>query len=444
MNGVELRQLPTYAPPTIEGNIGGNLVPPSLFPSFKPTESEIRGSMTDTTAVEAVLTLEAVGSKVSPRAFDCILKIEQGRITTEAQSGDFAFRMAIQLDPTAPTWKFDFRLLPNSLVGAALWFYEHSYEALFGEHPIRIKLQSGKLTFIAQGEFLPAEGINPHLVAQMDEMILLLQQLLKIEDAFHISFRLPGVLSAEDVLVTDMVYQSIKVGMLSRMGTYSCSIPASTDRPPHGLETDVVIRIKNVEANIFDRVIPLGPAVFFAPSATFHELGPAIEPGQVNIEIDFRQFGGYLQLPKYRKEPLQLDGTSEEELANQSHPHLVNLSPASRQNDLRRDGEWTRFIKTAQWEHRRREKRLRVLFDRQWEQDEKKMHVRQVTPEELKQELTPFEHRYGLSSEEFYEKFKRGEIQDTAETVEWCMKYRFYLYAIGQGDYQTTEEVQQP
>lgn len=72
-----------------------------------------------------------------------------------------------------------------------------------------------------------------------------------------------------------------------------------------------------------------------------------------------------------------------------------------------------------------------------WEEQE--IPIRQVTPEELKEELVFFEQKYGLSSEEFYEKFKRGEIPDTAETVDWCFMYRFYLHALGQGDYEITQ-----
>jgi hypothetical protein len=71
---------------------------------------------------------------------------------------------------------------------------------------------------------------------------------------------------------------------------------------------------------------------------------------------------------------------------------------------------------------------------RKWQEEE--ILVREVTPEELREELVFFEHKYGLSSVEFYQKFKQGEIPDTAETAEWCFLYRFYLYAIGQGDYE--------
>jgi hypothetical protein len=72
--------------------------------------------------------------------------------------------------------------------------------------------------------------------------------------------------------------------------------------------------------------------------------------------------------------------------------------------------------------------------------EEKEIQIRQISVEELREELRPFEEKYHLSSEEFYEKFKLGEIEDTKETVDWCLTYRFYLYAIGQSDYQIDQD----
>lgn len=72
--------------------------------------------------------------------------------------------------------------------------------------------------------------------------------------------------------------------------------------------------------------------------------------------------------------------------------------------------------------------------------EEKEIQIRHISVEELREELRPFEEKYHLSSEEFYEQFKRGEIEDTKETVDWCLTYRFYLHAIGRGDYKIDQD----
>jgi len=41
----------------------------------------------------------------------------------------------------------------------------------------------------------------------------------------------------------------------------------------------------------------------------------------------------------------------------------------------------------------------------------------------LEQQLADFERRYSLSSEEFYEKFERGELGDAMDFVEWSSTY---------------------
>jgi hypothetical protein len=41
----------------------------------------------------------------------------------------------------------------------------------------------------------------------------------------------------------------------------------------------------------------------------------------------------------------------------------------------------------------------------------------------LEQQLADFEHRYSLSSEEFYEKFERGELGDAMDFIEWSATY---------------------
>ncbi len=41
----------------------------------------------------------------------------------------------------------------------------------------------------------------------------------------------------------------------------------------------------------------------------------------------------------------------------------------------------------------------------------------------LEQQLSDFERRYSFSSEEFYEKFERGELGDAMDFVEWSATY---------------------
>jgi len=41
----------------------------------------------------------------------------------------------------------------------------------------------------------------------------------------------------------------------------------------------------------------------------------------------------------------------------------------------------------------------------------------------LEQQLAEFERKYSLDSEEFYEKFERGELGDTMDFVEWSATY---------------------
>ncbi|MBI3949253.1 MAG: hypothetical protein HY314_02195 [Acidobacteria bacterium] len=53
--------------------------------------------------------------------------------------------------------------------------------------------------------------------------------------------------------------------------------------------------------------------------------------------------------------------------------------------------------------------------------------IRRITPDELLQRLKPYEEQYGLSSAEFFEKFKAGTIEETRETVEWFIFYETYL-----------------
>jgi hypothetical protein len=58
--------------------------------------------------------------------------------------------------------------------------------------------------------------------------------------------------------------------------------------------------------------------------------------------------------------------------------------------------------------------------------------IRKVTLKELRARLKPYEKKYGLTSAEFCEQFRRGEIEDTKETVDWYIDYQFYLLVKGE------------
>jgi hypothetical protein len=68
------------------------------------------------------------------------------------------------------------------------------------------------------------------------------------------------------------------------------------------------------------------------------------------------------------------------------------------------------------------------------EKEEIEIPTRHITVEELKAALRAYEEKHGLSSETFYEKFQRGEIAETLETIDWYMDYRVYLRTVGQLD----------
>jgi hypothetical protein len=50
----------------------------------------------------------------------------------------------------------------------------------------------------------------------------------------------------------------------------------------------------------------------------------------------------------------------------------------------------------------------------------------EVTPEELKAILKGFEHEYGMTSEEFYESWKKGEAYWVADSVAWSDLFELY------------------
>ena len=60
-----------------------------------------------------------------------------------------------------------------------------------------------------------------------------------------------------------------------------------------------------------------------------------------------------------------------------------------------------------------------------------KIVSKQLTLVEIEAKLGRFEKQYGLSSAEFYERFKQGEHGDDAETFDWLHTYCAYLTMTG-------------
>ncbi len=52
------------------------------------------------------------------------------------------------------------------------------------------------------------------------------------------------------------------------------------------------------------------------------------------------------------------------------------------------------------------------------------LHSSERQLDQLEQDLTEFEHQYGLSSEQFYGKFQAGEIGDAMDSVEWASLFQ--------------------
>ncbi|GEM_PF-5714372 len=51
---------------------------------------------------------------------------------------------------------------------------------------------------------------------------------------------------------------------------------------------------------------------------------------------------------------------------------------------------------------------------------------REMTLDEVKAALKKYEHKYGMSSEEFYEKWKKGETYLVSESVAWSSFFEAY------------------
>ncbi len=61
---------------------------------------------------------------------------------------------------------------------------------------------------------------------------------------------------------------------------------------------------------------------------------------------------------------------------------------------------------------------------------------RDMTLEEVKEALTGYEHKYGMTSNEFYEKWKKGEAYFVAESVDWTGLLEAYRALNGQNHVQ--------
>lgn len=62
------------------------------------------------------------------------------------------------------------------------------------------------------------------------------------------------------------------------------------------------------------------------------------------------------------------------------------------------------------------------------------IELRDMTNEEVKAILEEFERKYGMSSEEFYTKWKKGETDWVSESVEWSGLFEAYKAHNGQAD----------
>ena len=60
------------------------------------------------------------------------------------------------------------------------------------------------------------------------------------------------------------------------------------------------------------------------------------------------------------------------------------------------------------------------------------IEMRDMTNEEVKSILEEFERKYGMSSEEFYKKWNKGEADWVSESVEWSGLFEAYKAHNGQ------------
>lgn len=61
----------------------------------------------------------------------------------------------------------------------------------------------------------------------------------------------------------------------------------------------------------------------------------------------------------------------------------------------------------------------------------KKERIEYVSPVDalvaVAKRLSFHEHRHGMASEDFYDKYEKGELQDSVDFVEWANDYQHYI-----------------
>ena len=62
---------------------------------------------------------------------------------------------------------------------------------------------------------------------------------------------------------------------------------------------------------------------------------------------------------------------------------------------------------------------------------EVKVEAKTLTREDIERELAEFEAKYGMSSEEFAGKWKRGELECTDDYFDWAMNCKYMARAHG-------------
>jgi hypothetical protein len=67
----------------------------------------------------------------------------------------------------------------------------------------------------------------------------------------------------------------------------------------------------------------------------------------------------------------------------------------------------------------------------------------EMTVEEVKAALEEYERKYGMTSQEFYEKWKKGETYWVDESVDWSGLFRAYRVLNGKTNHQPRESARQ-
>lgn len=70
------------------------------------------------------------------------------------------------------------------------------------------------------------------------------------------------------------------------------------------------------------------------------------------------------------------------------------------------------------------------------------VEAHEMTLDEVKTELKEYERLYGMTSDEFYEKWKRGEADWVAESVDWSGLVRAYRVMNGKAGSVSLSSIQ--